>query len=267
MAIQKQRSVERHIAQASERRQSRIHQREAARLAALESQVCPAKEERRTAAKFPKRDVVMLKQIFDMYDADGSGSIDRTEFLRGLHKFSPGAPAASASGSHKNLLGAAEAQERSAAEITSNEKVVVDLAESLFCAMDKNKDGSVEFVELLKLFYPTATRAEVRIMLGWVEKRRTAKSLDNFRLSDEQRRQAQAMFAMYDKDRSGTIDAAEFREAMQRCGFNSEETDAMFAEADVDGNGDMDLEEFTELMRTALFHGGNLTFSMIYSPI
>merc|ERR1711998_424188 len=115
--------------------------------------------------------------------------------------------------------------------------------------------------------YTFASDAELQTMLSWVTPREDGQTLEEFELTDAQRKEIRAMFALYDKDRSGTIEQAEFRQAMRRCGLDAEETADIFAEADLDGDGHIDFEEFTALMRQTLFNGTDLTFEMLYSPI
>jgi len=251
----------------AEKRRSSIQAREADRIAALawhkEKQ---AKERQLTSSKYPKRDVVYLKQIFDTYDTDGSGSIEKAELRRALEKEKK--QAQRNDGSKKSL---AERQaERGVVHGNGHHKegiFLVDFVESMFRGLDGNKDGHVEFDELLRLLYPYATESELLTMLSWVSKEEEKVPLEEFELSDEQRREIRSMFHLYDKDRSGTTSPAEFRQAMRRCGLDATETDALFAEADEDDNRSIDLEEFTTYMRKTLYDGEHLTTAMLYGPI
>eukprot|EP00966_Prymnesium_polylepis_P100154 2319617-Prymnesium_polylepis.2 len=102
---------------------------------------------------------------------------------------------------------------------------------------------------------------------SWVSTEAPAMVLEEFELSDEQRREVRVMFELYDKDRNGTISRDEFCQAMRRCGLEEAETDEIFADADTDGSAGIDRREFSELMRKTLFSGEQLTPSMLYGPI
>ena len=251
----------------AEKRRSSIQAREADRIAALQwHKEKQAKERQLTSTKYPRRDVVYLKQIFDTYDTDRSGSIEKAELVRALEKEKKDAQRND--GSKKSL----EQRQAGRGMVRGNghhkEGVfLVDFTESMFRAIDENKDGHVEFDELLRLLYPYATESELLTMLSWVSTEEVKVPLAEFELSDEQRKEIRSMFHLYDKDRSGTISPAEFRQAMRRCGLNAAETEAIFAEADEDNNRSIDLEEFTAHMRTTFYEGEKLTSAMLYGPI
>jgi len=251
----------------AERRRSSIQAREADRIAALawhkEKQ---AKERLLTRSKYPRKDVVYLKQIFDSYDADGSGSIEKAELVRALEKEKR--EAQRNDGSKKSL----EQRQAERGMIRSSgyhkEGVfLVDFTESMFRVIDENKDGHVEFNELLRLLYPHATESELLTMLSWVSTEEEKIPFEQFELSDEQRREIHSMFRLYDKDGSGTISPSEFRQAMRRCGLDAAETDEIFAEADKDNNRSIDLAEFTALMRKTFYEGEELTAEILYGSI
>lgn len=268
--IKKERSREVQLVRevVSERRKGSIQQREVQRLGALV--VRKEKKEQaqaQTRSKYPKSDIQHLKQIFDSYDADGSGSIDRGELMRALQKQKQATQ-------HFDPLRKKTLEDRQAEKGVTRGQAphkrgvfLVDFSESLFRTMDVNTDGHVEFDELLRTLYPFATNAELQTMLGWVAKEEPVITLDEFRLTDEQRREVHSMFAMYDKDRNGLISRQEFRQAMRRCGLDAEETDELFAEADLNGDEGISLQEFTELMRTTLFDGESVTPAMLYGAI
>jgi len=261
--FKKQRSLDRELrtSTVADRRRASIERREVARVAPRK-----ATPDTAVSTKYQKRDVVHLKQIFDEYDMDGSGFIDKAELVAALQKEKTAV---------QRLDGRRKTLEQRQAErgmvqgqaASSKGVFLVDFSESLFRAMDANLDGRVEFHELLRLVHPFASQAELGIMLGWVSAKGPIETLDDFVLTDEQRREIHSMFRLYDKDRSGTISPSEFREAMRRCGLDAAETDELFREFDLDGNRTIDREEFTELMRAHFFNGEDFTFTMLYGPI
>merc|ERR1712000_752439 len=62
--------------------------------------------------------------------------------------------------------------------------------------------------------------------------------------------ETRAAFNVFDKDGSGTISAEELRQVMKSLGENltDAEIDEMIAEADKDRNGTIDYEEFVQLL-------------------
>jgi len=267
--IKKQRSRDAELVReiVAERRRTSITSREAARHAALKLQKeKEAKDERVMSTKYPKADIRLLKEIFDMYDMDGNGAIERAELVQALEKQKSSAQRVDPL--KKRSLEERQAQQGKVRGQAAHKKGVflVDFSESLFRAMDANNDSRVEFAELLRLLYPFASESELQTMLSWVATIEPEVTINEFTLSDEQRRDVHSMFRMYDKDNSGQISPAEFRQAMKRCGLDAAETEALFEQGDVDGNQSIDLAEFTALMRQILFEGEGLTRSMIYAP-
>lgn len=271
--IKKQRSRDNALVRevVAERRRSSITARELDRAAAAAQR---SQDERRravsTSVKYPRQDIVLLKDIFDAYDLDGSGTIEKDELVQALQKQK--AQLQRVDGSAKTLeqrqaqRGKTVGQQARGAKAAKG-AFLVDFADGLFRAMDANADEQVKFGELLRLMYPFATGAELESMLSWVSTEAPAMVLEEFELSDEQRREVRVMFELYDKDRNGTISRDEFCQAMRRCGLEEAETDEIFADADTDGSAGIDRREFSELMRKTLFSGEQLTPSMLYGPI
>merc|ERR1712039_858183 len=216
-----------------------------------------------TKAKYSRADIRRLKEVFDEYDADGSGSVEPSEFWHALQRQKKRLQ-------HVDPVKRTSLEERQAQQgkvigVAPDKKGVffADFSESLFRAMDRNNDQRVEFPELLRLLYPFASKAELQLMLSWVTTIEPEVISDEFALTEEQRRDFRRMFRLFDKDHSGSISPGEWRQAVRRCGLEVEEKDVLFAQADVDGNGSIDVEEFIELMRKILAEGEGLTLSTI----
>lgn len=256
LTIKKQRSRDMYLAReaVSTRRQHSIQQRERQRLAAVEKEAAKqAQPDYVVASKYPRRDVIYLKEIFDRYDVDRSGSIERSELDLALSKDKA---------RFKNVAAKKGLEERQAEQ----GYFTVDFVDSIFRALDANTDGSVEFGELLRLLYPHATRQEMQTMLSWVgEKPRLP--FDQFELSRAQLRDLHSTFRKYDRNGDGTLSAAEFQLAMQRVGLDAAESEELFARADLDASASIDLEEFLELMRGVYYDGDSLTPAILYGPM
>ena len=273
LTIKKQRSRDNALVRevVAERRRNSIMLRESERATAAAQR---HKDERRravsTSVKYPRQDVVHLKEIFDAYDLDRSGTIEKGELVQALQKQK--AELQRVDGSAKTLEQRQAQRGKTVGQqgrgtVGAKGVFLVDFADGLFRALDANADKQVQFDELLRLMYPFATGAELETMLSWVSTDAPPMVLEDFALSDEQRREIHAMFQLYDKDGNGTISRDEFRQAMRRCGLDEAETDEIFADADTDGSAGIDRQEFSELMRKTLFSGEQLTPAMLYGPI
>jgi len=246
----------------SEARRASIKAREAARAAAIAAQPPPSMEAQ-TSSKYPKQDVLVLKEIFDTYDADNSGHIDVAELKKVLYKQKE--HATHFDGRKTTLAERQEARGLYNGQAADEKGVfLLQFADSLFNALDANGDGRVVFEEVLRLMYPLASEPEFQTMLRWTETDTKVTTLEEFELDVEQEREIHTMFALYDKDRSGAISRAEFRLAMRRCGLEKGEAENFFAEADADDSGEIDYEEFREFMRRTLYCGEGFTPTMLY---
>ena len=69
-------------------------------------------------------------------------------------------------------------------------------------------------------------------------------------LSEEQKEEIDSAFLMFDKDKSGSIDVNELKDAMKALGIflNKAEVRAKMMQVDKDGSGAIDKDEFMSLM-------------------
>jgi len=250
VAFKRSKSTERAVIKAvlHDRRRVSIEAREQARLA----QLAAAEEEKQrravlTATKYPRREIIDLKKVFDEYDVDRSGTLSKQELKRALNHQKQ--QAQRYDGRRKSL----EERQTAAGVVTGKGRAgiyISDFAESLFRVMDADKNGKVDFAELVRLMHPLASDAELATMLSWVAPGAEAEA-EAPRLSSEQLAEIQSVFRLYDRDRSGTVSRDEFHRAMRRsANGNTDEdldwhtVDEIFDSADTNGDGVIDHEEW-----------------------
>ena len=133
----------------------------------------------------------------------------------------------------------------------------------MFQTLDKNKDGKLQYDELLsgyEEFYGDFAKEEVDKIFKLVDVDNsgeidfsefvTATVNRNELLQDEKLRQA---FALYDKDGGGTISADEIKEVLGVGSNISEEVWlGILNEVDENGDGEVSFEEFRIMMRRLL---------------
>ncbi|XP_059479577.1 uncharacterized protein LOC132199111 [Neocloeon triangulifer] len=92
----------------------------------------------------------------------------------------------------------------------------------------------------------TSTKKEKQIIGGIRRKSGGPK----FELSDEQKADIKAAFALFDKDNSGFMATRDLKVAIRALGFEpkKEEIKKMVSEVDKDGKGKINLEDFTQVM-------------------
>ena len=113
------------------------------------------------------------------------------------------------------------------------------------------------FEEVLKAYYPSATRTELREMVSWTvkEKVETKRVYTADELAEIKR-----MFKALDKDRGGTLELEELVEAGWGGTTDEEQADfkRTFDEIDEDGDGSIDIEGFTRLVTECKLLDGDL---------
>lgn len=69
-------------------------------------------------------------------------------------------------------------------------------------------------------------------------------------LTEEQKEEIDNAFIIFDKDKSGSIDVGELKDAMKALGIFLKKDDVkqVMTKVDKDGSGNIDKEEFTALM-------------------
>lgn len=212
-----------------------------------------------TSTKYPRREILELKAVFDEYDVDRSGSLDKAELKKALIRQKRDAQRHD--GRKKTLAERqAEAGMVRGADGRGREGVwISDFAEGLFKALDTDKNGRVEFVELVRLMHPLANDAEVATILSWVAPApETVQPREA--LTSEQREEIRSVFNLFDRNRDGKISRDEFHKAMRRnengadALLDQETLDEIFNSiGQADSNGYVELEEWSEHMRESYF--------------
>eukprot|EP00200_Dunaliella_tertiolecta_P004757 CAMPEP_0202354322 /NCGR_PEP_ID=MMETSP1126-20121109/9694_1 /ASSEMBLY_ACC=CAM_ASM_000457 /TAXON_ID=3047 /ORGANISM="Dunaliella tertiolecta, Strain CCMP1320" /LENGTH=314 /DNA_ID=CAMNT_0048946777 /DNA_START=137 /DNA_END=1078 /DNA_ORIENTATION=- len=113
---------------------------------------------------------------------------------------------------------------------------------STFEEVDGDRDGKItlpEFKWYIKKNQPHAAGMATS-MFHSLDKDYVA----NAQPDGELMKEIQNIFAVYDDDKSGSLDFEEFSHALNLCGFDPKETAVMFKEIDRDGSGEVSYEEF-----------------------
>lgn len=117
-------------------------------------------------------------------------------------------------------------------------------------SLDKDKDGLVTFDEMLQSLYPKATQKELKIMYHWAYPIKEEAVETGFKLSEEQRKELEEMFRIYDKDSSGGLDYNELIVMAKKTGYDDDEVEQLFKMSDKNKDAKIDLEEFVEMMQS-----------------
>ena len=226
---------------AAAKREENIKKKEEER---AEKAAADAGKPKKASSKYSKADVLQLHSVFKDYDKDNSGKISLEEFTALLKKKKeeskpkPG---------QKSTL-----DERKASEGVS----ILDLSEGAFHEMDTDGDGGVTFLEILKLVFHKASKAEFETMQSWVAAEPEPEPEPEPELSETARKEILKIFKLYDKDKSGTLTKAELTKALINTGLEKDEIEKLFKEYDGDGSTEIDKDEFLKLMHsTGAFDG------------
>ncbi len=131
--------------------------------------------------------------------------------------------------------------------------------------MDKDGDGKITFLELLKemfpmtpsktlndvyrQYYPEVVAKPSKYVPIRFDCRKLHHAICRKRLlAPDQVEELRALFCIYDTDGSGMIDMEELLEALPSVGYSESEFRSLFQTYDQDKNGFLDVEEFLSLM-------------------
>merc|ERR1711871_369313 len=172
--------------------------------------------------KYASKEVLRLWSIFCQYDVDDSGTISVEELQE--------VEAAINAGSDGR-----QSQDARTAD--------------MFATVDRDTTGSISFKDLLRAFYPLASRSEIKAMISALPKPESSSDEEEIELTDDEVAQIEALFITFDDDESGTVTADELHTALLNANFTHEEVEELFAKFDNDGNREVDIEEFTVAMK------------------
>eukprot|EP00948_MAST-09A_sp_MAST-9A-sp1_P004208 g4208.t1 len=182
--------------------------------------------------------VNIIYEMFRTMDIDDSNTIDFDEFTEGMMK------------TFEKEFPGPEFQEVRA-------KKILEL-DVMFHRMDKDKSGTLDAGELVKLVFQKARGKELSDLhfvfhyhVLDVSSSSSEEELPPERppLTEEKMEELALMFRLIDKDGSGTVDIFELKDSMSYGGFTPKELADMFREADVDGSGELDFDEYVEMIR------------------
>ncbi|KAG8467710.1 hypothetical protein KFE25_006762 [Diacronema lutheri] len=199
------------LAETEKKRQDNIAKKEAEHKAKADA--LKERKGKKAKSKYSKSDVLLLKQVYDEYDRDKSGSVSVAEM-----------------------------------QLALKSSALAGSTDTMLSELDRNGDGSVDFHELLKLLYPFANATDFAAMVEWVAPPLPPAPPPKRELSASQLEEIRAIFALYDKDGSGGLTVKELKQAMKDTFLEAEEVEEMYRKADVDDNKLLDLAEFRALM-------------------
>ena len=139
-----------------DKRQAQIREAEAERAAKQSAK--DAQDAGRSTAKYSKKEVLILFELFKEYDTDGEGSISVAEFKG--HFTHRNDKLNSYDGKHKNFA------ERRAARAGLD---LAQLVEPMFNSLDMDGSGTVSFFEILKVVYPKANEQDMATFREWCQ--------------------------------------------------------------------------------------------------
>lgn len=182
-------------------------------------------QQKEASSKYPKKQILALHAVFRQIDKNGSGTISLGEMRRGLEKEKHNVTRVDGlehSLAERNRAASYLPSQHNGHRRVSTTAAFLDaLSESMFAALDKDKNGEATFRELLLLMYPRASQAELETMCSWVEA--AVEAPQARQLSAEQEIEVRRIFAMYDTDRSGGLSVPELVKALRSTGLSPHE--------------------------------------------
>lgn len=169
-------------------------------------------------------DVLLVKEVFDGFDADASGSLDAEEFQQAVSR----------------LL-----QHR---DQTLDAERVKFLCQSYWWEGDASRSNSINFKQFLKWYSSNGFNEELMLT---EDERRIRRLAARHNVSKEYVGSIWRLFESYDKDGSGTVDMEEFRDMLHRAlkvpahlDLPASRVRYFWSEIDTDGSGTVVFEEF-----------------------
>lgn len=166
-------------------------------------------------SKYSKKEVLQLKAVFDQEDTDESGEVSFSELAKSFQG--------------SNLDGQAD---------------------TLFQKLDVDGDGTLTFMEYMKLYYPYASKKDLEIMHAWAcPKGPQRPPTPEATLSEDQLAEIREIFCLYDTNGDGVLERSELVNAMVATGYDEDEIEDLFDEYDKDGSNRVEYGEFCEMVK------------------
>lgn len=179
----------------------------------------------RTGSHISKKDFHWLRSKFDALDRDSNARVTFDEFR---------------------------------ASLIEEEKFMylLDAADGMFRSVDRNRDGTLTFGELLHAYFPACSEADVQAALKKyrkpAEETRAADAsvIEEERcLTAEEREELRALFDLWDRNKDGVISLEELRHSCRNVGVDESVIDGWFATYDANGDNELQFEEAAALLQ------------------
>jgi len=201
-------------------------------------------------SKYSRSEIMIIFDLFNEYDEDGSGTISLQELKDHFDK--------RVEDDKYNLTDYKSSGERgkSLADRRAS-RANLDLAvlvQPMFESADKDNSGTIGFLELLSVLYPHATKGDMDTFKAWCYPEKSYVPPIQYNLSQEQHTELKSMFRVIDKDHSGEVSMTELKKMFMgsaitgETGISMEELQAYFDEADFDDSQAISIKEFEKLM-------------------
>lgn len=147
---------------------------------------------------------------------------------------------------------AREAEEDAAASGKSRPKLHTPMkAREMVRSMDVNGDGKVDWMDMLRTFFPNANSKELKQMYLWAYPEPEVQREVEFVLSPAQIDEIKMLFNLNDRNKDGKIDVNEFVSYCEDSGYDMDEVAVLFDASDVNGDGVLNFDEFLEMVKGA----------------
>eukprot|EP01012_Entosiphon_sulcatum_P041241 TRINITY_DN5506_c0_g1_i1.p2 TRINITY_DN5506_c0_g1~~TRINITY_DN5506_c0_g1_i1.p2 ORF type:complete len:401 (+),score=75.41 TRINITY_DN5506_c0_g1_i1:197-1399(+) len=190
-------------------------------MAAANLRANPSQGAEQRSQLLPKKQFLMIKEIFDRLDPDGDGTVAFGEFRDNF------------------LLHTASLQPKEKAEL-----------QGLFACMDVDKSGRLGFIEFLKSAFPQLTLEEIYHHIdiySTIEVVEVASDDPVELLTPDEIEEIQAVFRSYDTNGDNFLTIQELKTRLSKSWLVAD-VGEIFQQCDANGDQKLDLEEFTRLM-------------------
>ena len=184
--------------------------------------------------KYSKLEVMKLFSAFREMDTDGKGYFREADVETKSQQFSK------------------EAESRTLTDGWRHGTPLIRVAgRDMVRTMDVDGDGKVNWMDMLRTFFPGASKRELAQMHLWAYPVKDAEPEVPFELSKAQLEEIARLFNLNDQNKDGRIDMREFMVYCKDSGYDMEEVESLFAEADLNQDKVISFDEFIEMVKGA----------------